>query len=173
MKNWFLLFLVGVLSIGAGVLALANPFAATLTAELLAGYSFLAIGILIFISAFQDRSWGGRVWAAVLGILITVFGYNLVAHPLQGMLQLTIIIASLMIAIGVARLLIASTPLAAGARLIMVISGTLSIALAVMIFSNFPWSGAVVLGVFLAVELISNGVSLIIVALDRRKAEPV
>lgn len=172
MKNWFLWFFAGVLSIGAGLLALANPFAATLTAELLAGYMFLIVGILIMASAFKDQSWGGRIWAALLGILITVFGFNLVAHPLQGILQLTVIIAALMLVIGVARLVIAFTPLAAGARWVMVISGTLSIVLSAMIFSNYPWSGAVVLGVFLAVELISNGVSLIVVSLDRREAEP-
>jgi len=40
-----------------------------------------------------------------------------------------------------------------------------------MIFTNFPWSSGGVLGIFLAVELISNGVSLIFVALDRRDPE--
>jgi uncharacterized membrane protein HdeD (DUF308 family) len=37
-----------------------------------------------------------------------------------------------------------------------------------MIFSNFPQSAAVVLGVFLAIELISNGVALIAIVLARK-----
>jgi len=171
MKYWFLWMLVGILSIIAGIVALANPFAATLSAELLAGYLFSAIGILTLISAFQDQGWGARIWALLLGVLITVFGFNLIANPLEGILQLTVIAATLMLVIGIFRIIIAFTPMAAGARGILVVAGIVSIVLSVMIFSSFPWSGAVVLGIFLAIELISNGVSLIFVALDRRDPE--
>ncbi|HKL46843.1 MAG TPA: DUF308 domain-containing protein [Roseovarius sp.] len=171
MKYWFLWMLVGILSIIAGIVALANPFAATLSAELLAGYLFSAIGILTLISAFQDQGWGARIWALLLGVLITVFGFNLIANPLEGILQLTVIAATLMMVIGIFRIIIAFTPMAAGARGILVVAGIVSIVLSVMIFSSFPWSGAVVLGIFLAIELISNGVSLIFVALDRRDPE--
>jgi len=171
MKYWFLWMLVGILSIIAGIVALANPFAATLSAALLAGYLFSAIGILTLISAFQDQGWGARIWALLLGVLITVFGFNLIANPLEGILQLTVIAATLMMVIGIFRIIIAFTPMAAGARGILVVAGIVSIVLSVMIFSSFPWSGAVVLGIFLAIELISNGVSLIFVALDRRDPE--
>lgn len=40
-----------------------------------------------------------------------------------------------------------------------------------MILSNFPWSATVVLGIFLAVELISNGISLIVLSLTRKAEE--
>jgi len=171
MKNWFLWLVVGVLSVIAGIVALANPFAATLSAELLAGYMFAAIGILTLLSAFQDQGWGARLWALLLGVLITVFGFNLITNPLEGILQLTVIAASLMMVIGIFRIIIAFTPMAASARFVLVVAGLLSIVLSVMIFSSFPWSGAVVLGVFLAIELISNGISLVFLALDRREPE--
>ncbi len=171
MKNWFLWMLAGILSLVAGVIALANPFAATLTAELLAGYMFTAIGILTIFSAFQDQGWGARIWALVLGALVTVFGFNLIAHPLEGILKLTLIVAVLMVAMGLFRIIIAFTPMAAGARGILVIAGLISVVLGGMILSDYPWSSAVVLGVFLAIELISNGVSLIFLALDRRQPE--
>jgi uncharacterized membrane protein HdeD (DUF308 family) len=171
MKYWFLWLIVGVLSIIAGITAFANPFAATLTAELLAGYMFTAIGILTLVSAFQDQGWGARIWAVMLGLVLTVFGFNLIAHPLEGVLRLTVIVATLMMVTGIFRLAIAFTSVAAGARGFLIIAGLISIALSVMIFSNFPWSSAVVLGVFLAIELISNGISMVFVALDRRNPE--
>ena len=170
MTYWFLWLLAGIASIVAGMVALANPFAATLTAELLAGYMFLLIGVLTLISAFGDQGLGARIWALLLGLVITVFGYNLIAHPLEGVLKLTFIVAALMMIMGVFRILIALTPMAAGARGFLLVAGIVSIALAGMIFANYPWSGAVVLGIFLAVELISNGVSLVFLALDRRTA---
>lgn len=171
MKYWFLWLLVGVLSVIAGIMAFANPFAATLTAELLAGYMFTAIGILTLVSAFQDQGWAARIWALVLGVLITVFGFNLIAHPLEGVLRLTVIVAALMMVMGIFRIVIAFTSVAAGARGFLIIAGLISIVLSLMIFSNFPWSSAVVLGTFLAIELISNGISMIFVALDRRSPE--
>jgi uncharacterized membrane protein HdeD (DUF308 family) len=173
MQNWFLWLLVGIASLAGGVVALAHPFAATLAAEQLAGWLFLFIGILTLLTAFQDKGWGARIWALVLGALITVFGFNLVTNPLAGAVQLTFIVATLLAIIGVFRLVIAATPMAAGARLILGLSGLVSVALSVMIFSSFPWSSAAVLGIFLAVELISNGISLIFLALDRKGPEAV
>jgi uncharacterized membrane protein HdeD (DUF308 family) len=169
MQNWFLWLLVGLASLVGGFVALAHPFAATLAAEQLAGWLFSAIGILTLLSAFQDKGWGARIWALLLGGLITVFGFNLVMNPLEGAVRLTFIVATMLAIIGVFRLIIAFTPMAPGPRLILGLSGLISLALSVMIFTNFPWSSGGVLGIFLAVELISNGVSLIFVALDRQR----
>ena len=46
MKSWFLWLILGILMIAAGVFALFNPLAATLTAEQLAAWLFLFGGIL-------------------------------------------------------------------------------------------------------------------------------
>jgi len=171
MKNWFLWMVVGILSIIAGIVALANPFAATLTAELIAGYMFLAIGVLTLVSAFQDQGWGARIWALLLGALITVFGFNLVTNPLEGIVQLTLIVAILMMIMGITRIIMAFTPVAAGTRWLLILAGLVSIILSIMIFTNFPYASVVVLGIFLAIELISNGVSMVFLALDRRAPE--
>ena len=53
-------------------------------------------------------------------------------------------------------------------RWILILSGAISVLLGCMILSNFPMSAAVVLGVYLAIELISNGISLIILSLARK-----
>jgi uncharacterized membrane protein HdeD (DUF308 family) len=171
MKYWFLWLIVGILSVVAGITAFANPFAATMTAELLAGYMFTAIGLLTIVSAFQDQGWGARIWALLLGLVLAVFGFNLIANPLEGVVRLTVLVAILMMMIGIFRIAIAFTSVAAGARGVLIVGGLLSIVLSVMIFSNFPWSSAVVLGVFLAIELVSNGLTMIFVALDRRTPE--
>jgi uncharacterized membrane protein HdeD (DUF308 family) len=171
MKYWFLWLLAGLLSIAGGILALANPFAATLTASLLAGWMFMAIGVLTILSAFGDKGWGGRILALLVGVLILLLGFSLVANPLRGILQLTVVAAILLGATGVFRILLAFAPEARLARWPLVISGALSLLLAAMILTNFPYSAAVTLGIFLAVELISNGVTLIVIALDRREPE--
>jgi uncharacterized membrane protein HdeD (DUF308 family) len=171
MKYWYLWLLAGVLSIVGGIVALANPFAASLTASVLAGWMFMAIGVLTILSAFGDKGWGGRFLAVLVGVLILLLGFSLVANPLRAVLQLTVVAAILLGMTGVFRILLAFAPEARLARWPLIISGALSLLLAAMIITNFPYSAAVTLGIFLAVELISNGVTLIVIALDRKEPE--
>lgn len=153
--------IVGVISFLAGILALANPLAATLTAEMLAGWGFLIVGILQVVFAFRDIGWGARVWAILIGAAFVLTGIALLGNPFAGIISLTMLVAILFLVGGVSKIIISfSLPRGAGFWL-MLLSGALSLVLALMIFSNFPQSAAVILGVLLAVELISNGVAMI------------
>ena len=119
-------------------------------------------------SAFGDQGWGAHISTVLLGLLVLFIGVNLIAHPLRGLISTTYAVAVVMMIVGIVRLVLAFSDELRPFRLIMVISGALSIILAMMIFSNFPQSAAVVLGVYLAIELISNGVALIAIALARK-----
>jgi len=167
-KNSILLIGTGVLSLLGGIIALLNPLAATLTAELLTGYLFIAIGVLMLLSIFADDSWGSRLLSLVLGLVILVIGVNLVSNPLQGVLKLTVVVALLMLFIGVLRIVFAFRMPTAGLKAMLILSGIVSLALGAMILTSFPFSAAVVLGILLAIELISNGISLIVLGLAAR-----
>lgn len=171
MRYWFLWLLAGVVSLFGGLLALANPLAATLTANLLAGYMFILVGVLTVASAFGDQGWGGRILSIFLGLLIVFFGISLVGHPLASVVSLTFLAGFLMLVMGTLRFLMAFGARARSLRIALMLSGALSIILGLMIFANWPQSAAIVLGVFLAVELISNGVSLIVLSLTRKSGE--
>ncbi|GHE90736.1 hypothetical protein GCM10016455_08930 [Aliiroseovarius zhejiangensis] len=168
MRHWIFWMIAGIISLVGGVLALANPLAASLTAEILVGWSFVLIGLIVAISAFRDQGWGARLSLLLLGVLFLLLGISLLANPLQGMLALTYTIAIMLMMAGLFRLILAFRAEFRPFRWIMIASAALSIILALMIFSNFPQSAAVVLGVYLAIELISNGVSLIVIALARK-----
>ena len=171
MKNWFLWMIAGLISLFGGFFALANPLAATLTAELLAGWMFAAVGIMTMISAFGDQGWGGRILSILIGLIILMLGVNLIAHPLAGMVSLTLLVAIGLVVMGVLRILLALRSEFAQLRWVLILSGAVSLLLGAMIMSNFPQSAALVLGVYLAVELISNGISLIVLSLAR-KSDP-
>ena len=139
-----------------------------MTAELLAGWSIILVGVIMLFSAFGDQGWGARISTVLLSLLVLFIGVNLIAHPLRGLISTTYAVAVVMMIVGIVRLVLAFSDELRPFRLIMVISGALSIILAMMIFSNFPQFAAVVLGVYLAIELISNGVALIAIALARK-----
>lgn len=169
MKNSVLLLGIGALSILGGIIALLNPLEATLTAELFTGYLFIGIGVLMLLSILADDSWSSRLLSLVLGAAIIFIGVNLVSNPLQGVLQLTVVVALLMVFIGVLRIVYAFRMPSSGLKVALLLSGIVSLALAAMIFTSFPFSAAVVLGILLAVELISNGMSLIALGLAARE----
>lgn len=171
MKGWFWWFIAGILSLLGGLFALANPLAATLTAELLTGYLFILVGATMLVSIFWDTQWGSRILSLLLGLALLLLGFNLVAHPLKGVLSLTFLVAAMMLIAGVFRIMLALGAPNGRVRVVLILAGLVSLVLGTMIMVNFPWSATLVLGVLLAVELISNGISLIAVSLTAKSEE--
>lgn len=151
---------IGVISILGGIFALFNPLGASFAAEQLAGFIFLFVGILQFIALFRAPSTSGKVLAALGGVLGVFIGIELLQNPMQGILTLTMAIAILFMATGLVRVVVAFGLRGSAAFVPVLISGLISIALAILIFSGYPESSIYTLGVLLAIELISNGVSL-------------
>lgn len=169
MKNWFLWMIVGIISIIGGFLALANPLAATITAEKLAAWIFLFVGILQIVSAFQAEGFGAKIWA-VLGGLVGIFvGISLLYNPIGGIITLTMLVGILFLVVGIAKTIMSFSLRGTGFFWPVLLSGLLSLLLAFMILSNFPASAVSILGILLAVELISNGIALVFLSLQRKE----
>ncbi len=168
MKNWLLWLLVGVISILGGLLALFNPLSATLAAEKIAGWVFLIVGLLQIASAFREQAFGATLWAGLLGVLGLFVGISLLANPLAGAVSLTALIAILFAVVGVAKIVMAFQVRHTRFFLLVLASGVISLLLALLIYSNFPSAAARILGLFLAIELLSNGASLVALSLTRR-----
>lgn len=153
--------LLGALAIAAGAVALANPMAATLTAERIAGWTFLFLGLMQIFAVFQQTGWRGRIWAIIAGIAFTLLGISLLAQPMQGILSLTLTVGVLFLTAGVMKAVMAFSMGRGRSFWMVMLSGALSLVLGVMILANYPQSAATILGLLLGIELISNGVSMI------------
>lgn len=169
-SSWIWLAILGAVSLIGGVLALANPFAATLAAVFLAGWTFLIFGILQIVQAFGLRGWSGFLWSLLLGVLTTVVGLSLLLHPAAGALSLTMLVAVLFLVLGAVKIMYAFSLRPVSGWGFALLSGIISILLGIMIIADYPWSAAAVLGILLAVELLSNGIFLLMVAFGLRNA---
>jgi len=167
--SWIWMAVFAVIALVGGVLALLNPFAATLAATLMAGWAFAFLGALQIIQSFQVQGWGGFLWALLFGVLSLVVGISLIFNPLAGMVSLTLLVAVLFLATGVTKILYALSLRAVTGWGWVLVSGIVSLALGVIILADFPWSAAAALGILLGVELISDGVLFLFVALGLRK----
>ena len=169
MGNGILWIIVGIISIIGGMFALANPFAATFAATQIAAYVFIFVGILQIIGGFGAEGVGAKIWNIILGALAIWLGISILGHPLAGILALTTMVGILFLVTGIIKVILAFSLEDRGPFWLILISGAISAVLAVMIFTNFPQSAAVVLGVLLGVDLISTGVSLIAMGSALRK----
>ena len=168
--SWGWLVAIGIISIIGGLLCFANPFAATMTVDYLAGFMFILVGVTQIIQAFSVRGWGGFLWTLGVGVLAVLVGAVLVGQPIMGATYLTIMVAGLLVFMGVAKFAFSFSMRPEPGWLWVMLSGIISIILAILIFTNFPWSAVTVLGLFLGVELTFNGVMLLMTGLALRNS---
>lgn len=167
--SWIWMAVFAVISLIGGILALLNPFAATLAATLLAGWAFVILGVAQVVQSFQVQGWGGFLWALLFGLLSVAVGISLVFNPLAGMVSLTLLVAILFLALGLVKVFYAFSLRPVSGWLWVLLSAIVSIALGVLIFANFAAAAVSILGILLGVELISNGVLFLFVALGLRR----
>jgi len=168
MSNWILLAVLGVVSIIAGVLALLNPFPASLAAVQLAAWAFLIIGAVQIFEAFRAESWGGKLWTLLLGVVAVLVGINLLGKPLAGLVTLTLVLGVMFIVSGIFKFIVGWRVHKTEFKIAVLLSGAVSLIIGLIIMSNFPASAATSLGILLGIELISNGISATALGLSRR-----
>lgn len=161
MQHWLLWILLGAASILGGVIALLNPFAASVAAQTIVAWFFLIIGVIQGISIFRVTRMRERLLAILLTIIYLWLGITFLANPLEGLISLTLVAAILFLVSGIAKVVYAFSVTDSRYKMMMLISGAISVVLAIMIFAQFPSSAAVVLGVLLSVELLSTGVAMV------------
>ena len=160
--------LFGLISMVGGVLALMNPFGASVAATFIAGWVFILVGVLQIIGALTDREATGKIWMVLLGVLALWLGFAILNNPLAGMVSLTVVVAISFLAAGAFKVIFAFSMEEKRFFWLILLSGVVSVVLAVMILSNFPYSAATVLGILLGIDLISNGATLLAVSLSAK-----
>jgi uncharacterized membrane protein HdeD (DUF308 family) len=168
MRHWYLLLAAGALAILGGIVALLNPLAATLTATVLAAWVFIFVGGLSVLAVFSDISVGRKIWTVLLGLLAIFVGVNILGEPLKGVLLLTWVVAILFLAEGIVKIVMSFSLRDTPYFWMVLLSGAISALLGFMVLSNFPASAASILGILLAVDLISTGAGMVALALHGR-----
>ncbi len=160
MKSWVILLVIGLVMLAGGILALLNPFGATLAVEIFVGWVFLFTGAVQFFAAFGAGTTGQKIWGALAGLIAIFVGIALLNNPLAGMMALTLLVATLFLISGAAKTAFAFATKAEHPDYFWptLLSGAISLLLAVLIFTGYPASAATILGILLGVELIANGI---------------
>jgi len=170
-KNWGWLLALGISSIVLGTLGFYMTFALTLTSVLFFGVLLLVGGTFQIAQAFTCKGWKAVLWHVLIGLLYVAAGIDIIYNPMRASEILTLILAGILIAVGVSRIIMAiQIRGAVDGWYWSLLSGLVSILLGGMIIAQWPVSGLWVIGLFVAIELLFNGWSTIFVALAARKA---
>lgn len=164
MKIWVKWLILGVLSVVFGFFVLANPVAASITVTVMAGILFALSGGFQLVAGFGETSGMSKALAMGLGLLMLLLGISLMVHPLEGVVSLTTIVVIIFAASGVMRLINSFQMRATPFFWPMLLSGALSVLLAGYVIANFAAIAASLLGILLGIELLFNGIGLVVLA---------
>lgn len=101
--GWWLALLIGLVSIVAGVIVIAEPSNSLKTLAVIFGIFVLIDGIAALVSALVSHP-ASRGLTAVLGVISVIAGVLLIRHPLGGVRAVALLIGIWLIAAGVVRL---------------------------------------------------------------------
>ena len=169
--DWRWMMALAVLLILGGVLAFLNPYLASLTVEAIAGATFALAGVWQLWAVASGRDGGGRLLGIALGLALVLLAVALLANPLAGLVTLTLVVGVMFALMGALRVLIAWDVRPRGGWGWMMASGVVSLALALIIFVSLPQSALALLGVFLAVDLVTSGLVTLTMALRARRRQ--
>jgi len=154
--GWWLLFLVGVLSMVAGVIILFKPGDSLATLAVIAGIFLLVDGILELAESLM-RGTRNRGMVALIGALTAIVGVLLIRHPIGGVAAIALLIGLWLIAIGVIRFVTAFEEYEH--RGWHAFAGVVELIAGVVIVAN-PDIGFATLAVLVGIAFILNGIGM-------------
>lgn len=160
-----LLVMEGIVFTLLGTLAVILPGISTLSIEILIGILFLIAGVVGGYRVLQTRHEPGFWTSLIAPVLSIIVGIILLANPIAGALTLTMILAIFFMIEGIAKILVSlnKRPLPSWGWIL--VSGIISICLALIILSGWPQTGIWAIGLIVGINMIFFGWSLIVFGL--------
>ncbi len=163
-RSWGWILAIGIVLIVIGTAAIGRSRMATFSTVVVFGWLLIIGGAIQALHAFAMRAWGGFLVQLIGGLQALVVGFMMVAHPAAGALTLTILIAAGFMIGGMFRIA-AGIALDLPHRGWVILNGLVTLALGVLIWRQWPISGLWVIGLFIGIDFIFTGWSLVMLAM--------
>lgn len=161
--------ILSVLMIVAGILAIVVPPAAGIAVTILVGWLLVFSGLMHFVYAWHTRSTGAMIWEILVGVAYVLIGGYVLAHPLLGMVSLTLALAIYLFAESILEFILAARLRPRTGSGWLFADGVITLVLAVMIWRTWPSSTAWVLGTLVGFSMLFSGISRLMISLTARK----
>ncbi|MEE8361958.1 MAG: HdeD family acid-resistance protein [Gemmatimonadales bacterium] len=163
-SNAGMLTVLGVVQIIVGIMALGSPLVTGVGIVMLIGIMILVAGIVRLFGAFKCGSFGAGVLALLGGLVAIVVGGYMLSRPGAGLATLTWILALYFVISGIGEVIVGLGMKPIKGWVWNVFSGVVGLLLGIMIWRQFPLSGAWAVGTLVGVYFIMGGWGMIGVA---------
>lgn len=168
-KSSFWLLILGALLIVVGLVAISSSLLATLATVVMVGTLLIIGGVVEIVDAFLARGWRGFWMHLLAGILYVVLGFLLVQRPLAAAAFFTLMLAAAFFVGGLFRIIVAVSERFYGWVWVL-LNGIVTLILGIMIWREWPEAAFWVIGLFVGIDMLFAGWSLVITASTVRKA---
>jgi uncharacterized membrane protein HdeD (DUF308 family) len=156
-----MMILMGVLMVFIGLLAMAAPLATGIAVAITVGCLVVLGGILQVILGVKAESWGSRIFGIMLGVVALVCGILLIGHPLFSLGYLSLLLAGYFFIDGIFQLVQAWDIKPEQGWASTLFAGLFSMLLGVLIWRQWPVSGAWAVGILVGIKIVLSGWSMI------------
>lgn len=159
--NWGWFLLLGVMFLTLGAIAVANLLYATIAVVLYVGALMALAGVAQLLHAFRVRTWGGSLLWLASGLLYAAAGVMAFIDPTLASIAFTLSLAVLTVAAGVVRLLLGFRARPNKGWGWLIASGAVTTLAGLVFLTGWPVNSVWLLGLFLAIDLMFQGITLI------------
>jgi uncharacterized membrane protein HdeD (DUF308 family) len=163
-KKWGWFLALGIVLIIGGAVALGSAFLTTVFSVVFLGWLMIAGGILQAVHAFGCKRWSGFFIDLLTGLLYVVVGFMCVANPGATAVTLTLLMAMFLIFGGIFRVVIALITRYQNWGWLL-LHGAVNLLLGIFIWRQWPLSGLWVIGLFVGIDMMINGWTLVMLGL--------
>jgi uncharacterized membrane protein HdeD (DUF308 family) len=162
---------MGLVTILVGLLAIGAPYVATFKSVVVIGVLLLITGITEVIHAVMVRNLRGFAMHLLAAALYLIVGLFVLEDPDRAAGVLTLLLAAAFFVGGLLRILFSLVEHFPAWPWVL-LNGVVNLLLGVLIWRGWPDSSLWVIGLFVGIELILHGWSLVILALTVRNYSP-
>ncbi len=158
------LYVMGFLTVAMGAVAIASPLIAGTAIVYIVGAVMLIVGIAQVIGGVQADTMSHKLMSLILGVVTTLGGIAVLAHPLLGLEVLTLFLAAYFVAEGIWKVIASFNFRPAQGWMAMLFSGVVTWLLGALIWLQWPASGLWAIGILVGVDLLMTGMALLALA---------
>jgi uncharacterized membrane protein HdeD (DUF308 family) len=168
--HWTLFLIEGIVLVVLGMAAILVPAVASIAVALFLGWLFLLGGLVGAVTTMVHRRAAGFWWSLLSSIVTIVAGLLLLGWPVGGAISLTLVLAAYLFAEGIASMMFAYQHRGqlSGRWVWLFLNGAIDIVLAAVILWLLPLDALWVLGLFIGIDFVFGGFSLIVMSLEAR-----
>jgi uncharacterized membrane protein HdeD (DUF308 family) len=156
-RLWTLFLILGGLLVLLGVVAIVVPFIAGTVTVMIWGWLLLFGGIAHGVAVFQTRTWSGAILHLLMAVLALVVGFLFILEPFEGLVAVTLILAVFFTVGGLFRI-VAALMIRTPNQMYHLLAGFIALLLGILIWRRWPESSVWVIGTFVGIELLFEGI---------------